>query len=99
MKPASRITIPSFISCYTCPEILDFQGFLPFSIFLLHIFQGMFDAFGRFDLFILGHTHVRPNQLLSAVCRKKSLIQANIISYHLAFWNNQIEFSAYFLQN
>ncbi len=31
-----RPTIPSFISCYTYSEILYFQGFLPFSIFLLH---------------------------------------------------------------
>lgn len=59
-------TIPSFISCYTYPEILYFQGFLPFSIFLLHNllhnFQGAFDSLNLFDLLVLGHMDVQVHR-------------------------------------
>lgn len=63
---SNKTTIPSFISCYTYPEILYFQGFLPFSIFLLHNllhnFQGAFDSLNLFDLLVLGHMDVQVHR-------------------------------------
>ena len=44
IKSTAEATIPNFIFIFTYPEILDFQGFLPFSIFLLHPFYTLFST-------------------------------------------------------
>ena len=74
-----HITIPNFISYYTCLKILCFQGFSPFYVILLHLifvsFQSLFVKWISF-----------------CFVSKKSLIQSCIIPYQPHFLNLKINF-------